>query len=318
MSRRKTKKLPSSQILKLSKEKTEKGIVRRIHSTKGKTMLKLVTTETQKEVKVAEIQYLSDTEIQRINYLKKVAKANYKRSDVYQASDTQEMVGVVGNYLTAKGFEFETSLILGAGSKSSKHIVEFKITHQHGEEFTIAGGEGNPKILLTNSFNGESPLSIYGGIFRFVCANGIVSGKFEKFVRIIHKIGITYEEKVRNMEYQIAATLTYLTDQFGEKIIDMKSTELSYEDKMRIILSLKQLNSNVTAHLAGVLHPDNKENLREADQPDTLWATFNLVNEALRTEGRTKTLEDGTIQGVDEFNKNETLIDDICEIAKAA
>ena len=124
---------------------------------------------------------------------------------------------------------------------------------------------------------------------------------------------------IPNLEYQIAATIQHLEKEYGATVDEMKKTMLTYEEKMTIVTGLSQLHDSIKGVLAKTLLPSNKENLRIEDRDDSLWSTYNLVNEALRHHGRTKVLEDGTVEGVSEFEKNETLMDDMRgEAAKAA
>jgi len=260
-------------------------------------------------------QYLSDTEISHIRRLEKLGKENFKGSWRYQPACTIQSVKAIGDYLTQHGYGFETKLILGAGSKSTKHMVSFEIQTQHGKLCPVAGGEGNAKIMVTNSFNREGSYKISGGMYRFVCANGIVVGKFQQFSKIIHTQGQTFERKWRLMEHQIACTLRYIREEFGMKIEEMKAKELNYEQKMMIVLKTKQLNDTMVSELTRKLHPDNDYKLRVEDRDNNLWTLFNIINEVIREKSNFKKLDDGTTQGLSDAERNETLLDDIVKLA---
>lgn len=65
------------------------------------------------------------------------------------------------------------------------HRVVLRHETQLGEEADI--GEHVPQIMLVNSHNGRTKLKLFGGLYRFICANGLVVGDDRFRAAVTHR-----------------------------------------------------------------------------------------------------------------------------------
>lgn len=151
----------------------------------------------------------------------------------------------------------------------TKHLLRLRHASQ------IAGGESVPEILLLNSHDGSSSYQMMGGVFRFICANGMIvpDGTCDT-VKVQHSGRIA--DKVTAGAFEVLDGLT--------RVIDSR-------DSMRA-LALNDGEQKAFAHAAALLRfepaegeaapvtPEQINRPRRADDraPD-LWSTFNRVQE---------------------------------------
>ena len=164
-------------------------------------------------------------------------------------------------------------------------VCQTRVRHEDRREYTkhmlrlrhasqINGAEANEVILL-NSHDGTSSYQMLGGMFRFVCSNGLVCGDAVADVRIHHKGNVAGQ--VIEGAYEV-----------------LKGFEQVQEarDSMRII-TLDAREQDVLARSALALKydaPDRVTPITEAqvlaprrfdDRGSDLWSTFNRIQENL-------------------------------------
>ena len=179
----------------------------------------------------------------------------------------------------------------------TKHMLRLRHASQ------IADTEAN-EIILLNSHDGTSSYQMLAGMFRFVCANGLVCGNAVSDVRVPHKGQI--------MDNVIEGAYDVL-DGFGlvrELRDDMRAISLrpaEAEIFARSALTLKYEPDPVKP--APVTESQILAPRRSAHSGTDLWTTFNRVQENLVRGGlparnaagrRTRTRE---VQGVDQSVK---------------
>ena len=250
---------------------------------------------------------LCNEDLATLANLKRIAEENKKVSDAtYHAIDTEVLANNVNEYLTSQGYETSARIITGASKKSSKHILEFTLHNM--ELFKDTGDDGNGKILIINSFNGESCLTVLAGMIRFACANGIISGDKEFFEKLKHREGQTVRERLMQLNEKVQIACEWLTETFGQRVSQMQKLELSYAKESALVFSLN-LPDNVTVEVLKRRHPDNINDLRVEDRARNTWTLFNVINEVIREKSRHE---------MNEFQHNETLMHDVIEFAMAA
>jgi len=150
-------------------------------------------------------------------------------------------------------------------------------THAPGYHHVIHNSEeAVPEIVLTNSHDGFSSFQIMAGLFRQVCANGLVIADALLSSCQIRHIGYT-DQAVRNAsDYMLAHV-----PQVMGKIEEYKNVALSEQEQLALATSAAAAKWNVD--IAGLpfepvrlLHAKRVE-----DQGTSLWHTFNRVQENL-------------------------------------
>lgn len=246
--------------------------------------------------------YLSNDDIATLDKFKGIARAydNKRVSTKYQHIDSVQLSKKVCDHLINKGYDVECRLKLGAGTKSTKHIIEIELLNM-----PLANGEGYGKILILNSYNGECSLTILSGFIRFCCANGIISGENESFERIIHIQGETVNDRLRRLTDKIDIACEYLKEKFGARVDSMVRVDTTYTREIEILLQLK-VSDKVKLEVITLRHPANRKNLRVEDRDNNLWTFFNVVNEVIKETANSE---------VSEVEANLNLIDDILQLA---
>jgi hypothetical protein len=130
-----------------------------------------------------------------------------------------------------------------------------------------------PRIVLTNSHDGNAALKMFAGIWRFVCSNGmVVSDGVVQSVRIAHSHR-TIEEVV-----QAAQAFREHTELVGEHINAFKAkvlTDAEVREFARCAIVLRQPQNSDS-----VIAPDDILAVKRADDAgNDLWVTFNRVQE---------------------------------------
>tara|TARA_R110000803_G_scaffold88934_5_gene156030 strand:- start:1183 stop:1977 length:795 start_codon:yes stop_codon:yes gene_type:complete len=158
-----------------------------------------------------------------------------------------------------------------------KHLLVFR-----NPDVVINGDDGDtvfPQILLTNSHDGKNAFTFTAGLFRLVCANGLVisTQEFEN-VKMRH-MGYTFEDlqvKIKEMVNQLPLTV--------ESMNKMKSTEI--EEKEALKFAKKALTTRFTKQQIKVFKINLKELItpvRDADKGTDVWSLFNVVQEKIIT-----------------------------------
>ncbi len=154
-----------------------------------------------------------------------------------------------------------------------KHLLRLR----HASQLATAAkvGDSVPEILLLNSHDGTSSYQMMGGVFRFVCSNGMVvpDGTCQT-VRVPHQGKIL--DKVTEGAFEVLDGLT--------RVVESR-------DDMRA-LTLNDGEQRAFAHAAAMLRfdPEQPEQLpvtpeqinrarRMDDKAGDLWTTFNRVQE---------------------------------------
>lgn len=159
-------------------------------------------------------------------------------------------------------------------SEYTKHMIRLR----HANE--IQATEAN-EIILINSHDGTSSYQMLGGMFRFVCQNGMVTGDCIEDIRVKHKGNI-----IDNV-IEGAYTIINQFDNAKESMETMKQLRLTSQEQeifARASLALKydtEDNQEAPITTRQVLQAK-----RSADTEDSLWNKFNVVQENLVRGGQ--------------------------------
>jgi hypothetical protein len=141
-------------------------------------------------------------------------------------------------------------------------------------------GEGVPEVVLINAHDGTAKYHAKAGYFRFICANGMMTGKLLSGFSIQHT-----QSKNTTLEVLQAMEAT-VTDKFPSMLEDIdafKSTRLEREAQLEFAKLASRLRYGTT------LPPFPSEQLlnvrRPADEGDTVWAVLNRIQENVMNGG---------------------------------
>ena len=173
--------------------------------------------------------------------------------------------------------------------RGSKGIRSFHMISFQNPDIRVKNGdetEAYPQIILTNSHDGFNSFKFMVGLFRLVCSNGLILADAEYANLSIRHINYTMDE----FRAMINNVLEVLPNKI-EALNDMKATTLTVEQQMEFaenaIRAKKGIQNgekfNITKdEIMGILEP-----VRDEDDGNSLWATFNVIQEKLIKGGYT-------------------------------
>ena len=166
-------------------------------------------------------------------------------------------------------------------------------------------GIGKPEaaeVIIVNSHDGTSAYQMFAGMLRFVCTNSMIAGERFEEVRVPHK---------GNIEHDIIEGVYTVAEDFP-RLIDasetMKEVRLS-EDERRLLgevsLVARYGEDESPLRPEQIIEPRRRE-----DVGDSLWTTFNVIQENVvrgglqsrkrNAEGRIRRSQTRAINGIDQ------------------
>lgn len=236
---------------------------------------------------------LSDDEIRKVAPSIFADGAHESRSARYTHIPTIEVL----SGLRKQGFEpfmvCQTRVRDEAKKDHTKHMIRLRHASQ------IKAPEANEVILL-NSHDGTSSYQMLSGMFRFVCANGMVCGETMNDIRVRHNGDVVGE--VIEGAFRVLDSFEMANGQRD----NMRALTLNQGEQAafaRAALGLKYDDPDAAPPIteAQLLNPR-----RHADIAPDLWATFNRVQENLIKGGVSGRSANGKrtttrpVQGIDQ------------------
>lgn len=206
-----------------------------------------------------------------------------KLSDKYQQVNTQEVVKT----LVDNGFEVTSTQVTRARSKDKQGFQKHLIRLKHPN--ITFGNDERPEIILINSHDGTTSFRIQLGIFRFVCANGLIVGN--TFGGFKHKhIGSNLKERV---QYEVDRLVAHDLPKLKNTIDSMKNSKLSVLNIADLASKLVKLRLPENAVTDSKTYHSLVTPLREEDKTQDLWTVYNTMQEKLIRGGIEYTNEKG-------------------------
>jgi hypothetical protein len=171
-------------------------------------------------------------------------------------------------------------------SDFTKHMVRLRRDSLAFRDNGIDIGAA-PEIILVNSHDGTSSYQMIAGLLEWVCMNGLVAGEITEDFRVPHKGNVI--DRVIEAAYR-------MTDQFGaiaQSRTEMQNVRLDRGEQLIFAQAAAQFRfgvatmsdgstvTNAPLPIADLLTPR-----READVGDSLWKTFNRVQENVIVGGQ--------------------------------
>lgn len=195
-------------------------------------------------------------------------------SSKYVLIDTAEVLGA----LRDEGF-----VVTGASQPRARmrnpQFVQHSLVLRHADTIGSPAvvGEAVPQILLANSHNGRSQMSVRAGLYRFVCSNGMVVGEDSYVTSVRH---------ASEAAAQVVARAKAIAGSVGtmHRLIERwKSIELSASSACDFAKEAARLRFGVSAE--GYALDDILRVRRGEDDGRALWSVFNRVQENLSKGG---------------------------------
>lgn len=213
---------------------------------------------------------LSDEQIYRLAPSVFAGGKHSSRSERYTYIPTIEVL----NGLRAEGFQpfsvCQSKSRIEGKADFTKHMIRLRRQDQ------ILAPEAN-ELVICNSHDGTSSYQLLAGIFRFVCANGMITGDTIEDIRVQHRGNIV--DNVIDAAYTIVENFSIANESMGA----MKEIQLSRPEQevfARSALALKYGEESPVSPRQ-ILLPK-----RIDDGKSDLWTKFNVIQENLMRGGQ--------------------------------
>jgi len=148
-----------------------------------------------------------------------------------------------------------------------KHLIRLR-----KEEFDFKVGNLIPEIILKNSHDRSSSLDFLLGLFNVVCENGLIIERLR--FEALHIRHINVDEQI--VAQAIETTMNSF-DMIGGDIIRYQQIELTENDKNQFAFDAHRMFKIRKE----VLPKQLLQTHRQADENNSLWSVFNVVQENL-------------------------------------
>lgn len=154
-------------------------------------------------------------------------------------------------------------------SEYTKHMLRLR----HAGTSFQAGQQVN-EIILLNSHDGTSSYQMMSGVFRVICANGLVS-----CVGVDNDIRVPHKGDVAGQVIEGAYTVLDSFEEVDDRRQQMQGIKLSEAEKA--VFARAALPLRFDEGVAPVTESDVLRLRRRDDNQNDLWTTFNVVQENL-------------------------------------
>lgn len=166
-----------------------------------------------------------------------------------------------------------------------------------GDRVETGGGQVAPMLFLRNVNDGGHALMIGIGLFRFICANGLVVGDNFYSQRVIHRSGPTLDQFLSNLDKNLDAAFEVAASMDIENMVNsLIAREITEQQGIEVLASLPIPQGATDLAIYQWVRP-----VREEDKPRNLWTLYNVANEANRIRSRS----------VNAFSREVSLLGDI-------
>lgn len=201
------------------------------------------------------------------NPVEATSKIASNESNVYQFTSSDE----IGKALQDQGFELDGVSYAKPRKEENKgfqkHIMIFS------RPDLIVDGGNKLQLLVTNSHDGKSALKLNAGVYRAVCANGLVAGNDMYSSRVLHK-GEDFQKKLRESLEYIMSKMNSLK---GE-VEAMQSIQLTNSQAYDYAMAMAEYRLK-DVDLAGINTESIAQIHRQVDNSSDLYTFFNRVQE---------------------------------------
>ena len=198
-------------------------------------------------------------------------------SDKYKPISTKEVTDFfLNNGFHLSGYQ-QANTIKPDYHGKSKHIVRLRPLSAYNSQGELISKQGTPEIVIYNSHNKYTSLKLNIGIYRLICANGMVMGD-EFFQGKVNHIGQNLNQ---NLEELLVATKEKFKEVYAT-IDKLQSTQLDLTNQRQLVEAA--FNTRKSSDKQFLTFEDIKKNLqptRLMDEPKDLYTQMNILQEKL-------------------------------------
>jgi hypothetical protein len=158
----------------------------------------------------------------------------------------------------------------------AKHVVRMRPLDQFTKPRSLDGVV--PELVIVNSHDTSSSLHMLAGLYRFICLNGLMAGTTLGSFSMRHRGNIVQQAGDGATQLAEKAVPAML-----EQVARMQDTKLDARQQLQFARDAMILRWGADS---AAVHPDHLLHARRtADVGDSMWSTFNRVQENLLQGG---------------------------------
>tara|TARA_R110000782_G_scaffold102791_7_gene190214 strand:+ start:2875 stop:3648 length:774 start_codon:yes stop_codon:yes gene_type:complete len=189
----------------------------------------------------------------------------------------------------------------------ARHLIRLRHTDINMETFDA--GDSFPEMLLMNCHNGLGSYQLRGGLFRMVCANGMVISEQDFGTINLRHIGFEASQVVA-----ASTSLIENTTRMSDKINNWKSIELSPNEQQAFFIDAAELRFDSPSE--DIIANVSTSRRREDDGTD-LWRTFNRAQENIIRGGFRNEVTGRMVRPITNIQKDIQLNSELWDLAGA-
>lgn len=196
--------------------------------------------------------------------------------------NNDDLLAAFSNAASLAGADLDTRQVHRAGNGDNRMILTADLSNLT-LDMPELGGKITPRLWLKNDNSGGSAMAVGIGFFRFVCMNGLYIGVNLFGAKLIHRDG----PKAHNILDLLPDSLnTAMESVVSGAAVDLllEAAEQKVTDPIDVIGSL---NIGVKAKESAILTVAGGYN-RQEDNPNSAWGLYNIVNESINRNSRSK------------------------------
>lgn len=173
--------------------------------------------------------------------------------------------------------------------RGQEHVMRFRYPGE--SEFGKVVGDSVPELIIMNSHNGRCCIRAMLGVFRFVCANGIVISEGGHEMDKVRHFGEKNNFESFKVLLEAMARRMIVS---SKRIAAMQSVILTPHDQNQLAKKMIEYRKAPKwLEAKDVLEVHRDEDARDEDGNRDLWRTFNVVQENLTNKTIQNLVEDG-------------------------
>ena len=192
------------------------------------------------------------------------------KSKKYQFLSSNEL----GSFFEDQGFTCEGVSIANVRKEEKrgfqKHLMLFS------RPDLLIDGDNRLQLLVTNSHDGSSALKINTGLYRAICANGLVSGN-DIYSQTVRHIGKSIKEQLKESLYYILGNM----QQLKNEVETMKKTIVSFDQSQTFMKNCVDARFKNVKNVHSVDLSSVDKLRRYEDQGQDLFRVFNRIQESI-------------------------------------
>lgn len=197
------------------------------------------------------------------------------RSEKYQHIPTHRIITA----LSSEGFHPISAMQSGSRDVSKRAHTKHLIRFRHVDSKPILEGLHH-ELCLLNSHDGSSSYRLMAGMFRLACSNGLIVSEGPRTeIRIPHKGDIV--SQVIDGSYEVVKSAPLI----AEKVRDFQALQLSTGEQLAFAKAAMVVRFGEELEKHPIAPERIIKSCRAEDHADTLWNTYNRVQEHLTKGG---------------------------------